>query len=253
MTDPRAGWADRGAAYAASEVHRLGPSLPKVAALLRPRREDRIVDVGTGTGHTAAYLARWSDHVTGVDPEPDMLGAARHAYGDLPGLAFAHGAGEALPFPDNAFDGAVARHTLHHHVDVEATLREVHRVLRPGGRLVLVDETAPDPEHAAWLERLERLRDPSHVATRALGAWEDLLRRAGFAWIVGDARTRYVLDVASWLDRMDASAATRKHVHMILREATPPVREAFEITWSGGEPSCFALPMNIVLVVKEES
>lgn len=253
MSEPTTLWAARGAAYAASEVHRLGPSLPRIAGLVRPLRSDLILDLGTGTGHTAAFLARWCDHVTGVDPEPGMLRAALHAYGDRPELAFVEGSGQDLPFADGHFDVVVARHTLHHHPDVPATLREVHRVLRAGGRFVLVDETAPAPEHTAWLERLERVRDPSHVSTRSIDAWWQLLRSAGFLWISGDARTRYRIDVASWLERMDAPPEARDEVHATLREASPALREAFAIVLEDGSPQSFELPMNIVLALKEGS
>ena len=221
--------------------------------LLRPEAGERILDLGTGTGHTAAYLAHASRQVTGVDPEPDMLTAARQTYGDHPGLTFVKATAADLPFEDGAFDAAVARHTLHHHEDVRATFRELARVLRPRGRFVLVDETSPHPDVTAWLEEVERDRDPSHVSTRELDTWAELLAEAGFAWIVGDARTRYVLDLAGWLDRTGSSGAARERVVQRFREAPERVRTAFDIAYHEGEPVHFHLPMNIVLSRREES
>lgn len=253
MTEAAAGWAGRGTAYAASAVHRHGASLSKLVALVRPQRADRILDLGTGTGHTAALLARWSDDVTGVDPEPDMLAVARTAYGALPGLAFVAGSGERLPFATGSFDAVTARHTLHHHRDASATLAEVARVLRPGGRFVLVDETPANERHAPWFERIERTRDPSHVACRLLPTWLDLLSGAGLAWIAGDDRTRYELDMPAWLDRMDPSTEVREQIYAMFRDAPPDVREAFAIVFEGDQPVRFEMPMNIVLAIKEES
>lgn len=253
MTQATGGWRGRGAAYAASDVHRHGPSLPKIVALLRPRRSDRILDLGTGTGHTAAFLSRWSGDVTGIDPEPDMLAAARAAYGDLHGLAFVPSSAEGLPFADASFDAAVARHTLHHHADVVATLAETHRVLVPGGRFVLVDETPATEGAAAWFDRIERRRDPSHVRARMLSEWHALLDRAGFTWIAGDDRTRYDLDVASWLDRMEAGPEVRREVQDMFRAAPSEIRAAFDVAFAGDDPVRFAMPMNVVLALKEES
>ena len=252
MSAPAATWSGRGVAYAASAVHRSGPSLEIVADLLRPRSGDRILDLGTGTGHTAAFLAHASIRVTGVDPERDMLSAARRAYGDRPGLTFVQATAADLPFEDGAFDAAVARHTLHHHEDVRATLRELARVVRPGGRFVLVDETSPHPDVTAWLEAVERDRDPSHVATRDLEAWAGLLAEAGFTWILGDARTRYTLDLVAWLDRSEPPAAARERVLQRFRDASERVRNAFDIAYHEGEPVRFHLPMNIVLSRREE-
>jgi ubiquinone/menaquinone biosynthesis C-methylase UbiE len=223
-----------------------------VASLLRPLRSDRILDVGTGAGHTAAFLARWSDDVVGLDPEPDMLAAARRAYGELTGVRFVLGTGQEPPFGPNEFDAAVARHTLHHHRDVAATLRGIHRVLRPGGRFVLVDETAPSPAHAPWLERIERERDPSHVSMRSLDEWADLLVDAGFAWLTGDSRTRYRLEVDAWLDRMEAPEATRERVHALFGQADADARSALAIEFDGDRAVRFELPMNLVLALKEE-
>lgn len=252
MSAAAADWSGRGAAYAASPVHRSGPSLPVVSALLRPQPSDVILDVGTGTGHTAAYLARWSKRVTGIDPEPDMVAAAQAAYGGHDGPTFLIASADALPFPDRAFDAAVARHTLHHHRDAVATLREVRRVLRPGGRFVLVDEAAPSAELHDWFESIERERDPSHVATRDLDAWASLLADAGLSWVLGDARTTYALEIGPWLDRSATPPDGRDRVLERFRSASESVRTGLAVAYRDGEPVRFYMPMNIVLARREE-
>ena len=253
MSAPAATWSGRGNAYAQRAVHRAGPSLEVIAELLRPRSGEHLLDLGTGTGHTAAHLARGGTRVTGVDPEPDMLAAARRTYGDRRGLAFVQASATDLPFADGTFDAAVARHTLHHHRDIRATLGELARVVRAGGRFVLVDETSPDPAVTTWLETVERERDSSHVTTRDLDTWNALLADAGFRWLLGDARTRYALDLAAWLDRSEPPSEARERVLQRFRDAPEAVRNAFEIAYHEGEPVSFHLPMNIVLSRREES
>ncbi len=86
-----------------------------------------------------------------------------------------------LPYPDGAFTIVVTRFAVHHFPDPLGVLREMVRVCAPGGRVVVVDTYAsPDPAKAAEFNRLEKLRDPSHVRCLALAELQDLFahRRA---------------------------------------------------------------------------
>lgn len=181
-----------------------------------------------------------------------MVAAAQAAYGGRDGPKFLIASADALPFPERSFDAAVARHTLHHHRDVEATLREVRRVLRPGGRFVLVDEAAPSAAFHDWFESIERERDPSHIATRDLDAWNSLLANAGLSWVVGDARTTYALEIGPWLDRSGTPPDARERVLKRFRSASDALRSALAIAYRDGEPVRFHMPMNIVLARREE-
>ena len=101
----------------------------------------RILDVGCGTGYLLRQLdARCPDalELTGVDPAPAMIAAARAAAaGDR--LQWLEGTAEELPFPDGAFDLVVSTTSFDHWADQPAGLGECARVLAPGGWLVLTD------------------------------------------------------------------------------------------------------------------
>lgn len=248
---PAAGWSGRGATYAVSGVHRAGPSMEPLIALARPQPADRCVDIGTGTGHTAArLLAEGVAEVVAVDPAEGMLEAARRSYGHLPGLHLVRAAGDATGLPGAAFDLVTARHTLHHHPDPRATLREVARLLKPGGRFVLVDEITPDPRVDAWLDAVSRARDATHVRAYGMDAWRGMLADAGLRWVVGDSATRYRMDTAAWIGRMALPPEGEAEVRRLFREAGPLERELFEIEFDeNGEAVRFALPMALVLAV----
>jgi ubiquinone/menaquinone biosynthesis C-methylase UbiE len=98
----------------------------------------RILDVGCGDGVLAAALAGGGGNMTGVDADPQMLAAAR-ARAEATGLAvvFVEGDIHALPFPDATFDVVVAVTVLCFVPDAEHAVREMARVLRPGGRMVI--------------------------------------------------------------------------------------------------------------------
>jgi ubiquinone/menaquinone biosynthesis C-methylase UbiE len=95
-------------------------------------------------------------------------------------VAWREGDVASLPWPDASFTIVVTRFAVHHFTDPGAVLREMVRVCAPGGRVVVVDTCAsPDPLKAAEFNRLEKLRDPSHVRALPLAELHGLFAAAG--------------------------------------------------------------------------
>ena len=170
--------------YAASEVHRHGPSLPVLLEYAAPTREDRALDVATGTGNTAHALAPFVGEVVGLDLADLMLDHARQRAQDdgQTNARFVVGSAEKLPFPDAAFTLVTSRHAPHHFLHLDRFLAEAHRVLEGGGRLVIADQISPTSAAQVWMDEYQTLRDPSHHAQRTVEAWQDLTAAAGFVW-----------------------------------------------------------------------
>lgn len=133
-----------------------------VRDFVAPRGDERALDVGTGAGALALALAPLVREVVGVDPVPELLALARRR---APGnVEFLEGDGTRLPFPDASFDLAGTTRTLHHVERPEPVVAELARVTRPGGRVLVVDQLAPeDAAGAVALHAFERARDPSHA------------------------------------------------------------------------------------------
>jgi SAM-dependent methyltransferase len=127
---------------------------------------ERALDAGTGPGTFALALAPNVREVIGLDPVPELLAEARRLAEGAPNVSFQDGDAAQLPFEPASFDlGACAR-TLHHVHRPELVVAELARVVRPGGRILLVDQLASlDPLEGLTRDRLERLRDPSHQRT----------------------------------------------------------------------------------------
>ena len=126
--------------------------------------DDTVLDVACGPGLGVAAFARVVRHATGIDITPAMLDRAR-AHGAQLGLTnvtWRQGDVLPLPWPDASFSIVTSRFAFHHFLDPLAVLREMRRVAAPGGRVVVVDST-PDTRCADAFNRMERLRDPSHV------------------------------------------------------------------------------------------
>ena len=116
-------------------------------AYLRP--EMAVADIGSGTGFVAAGLAPLVKRVYVVDGSAAMLEVARKNLSQFDNVEYHEADGGHLPFPDDSLDAVFANMYLHHTSDPLAAIREMVRVLRPGGRLVITDMD----EHAyAWLK-----------------------------------------------------------------------------------------------------
>jgi ubiquinone/menaquinone biosynthesis C-methylase UbiE len=105
-----------------------------------------VADLGCGTGAVLAELAPHVAQVIGVDASEEMLAAARVRVGDVCNVDLRRGTLEALPLGDGSVDAAVMMLVLHHVPSPSAALAEAHRVLKPGGRLLLVDMAPHDRE-----------------------------------------------------------------------------------------------------------
>ncbi|HWX95780.1 MAG TPA: class I SAM-dependent methyltransferase [Solirubrobacteraceae bacterium] len=120
-----------------------------------PRAGERLLDVATGTGMVAEeILTRAECTVVGLDQSPQMLSAARarFTYEHSGRVQLLEGQAEALPFADASFDGLTFTYLLRYVDDPPATMRELARVLRPGGRIASLEFGVPPrlPARAAW-------------------------------------------------------------------------------------------------------
>jgi ubiquinone/menaquinone biosynthesis C-methylase UbiE len=170
----------------------------EVRDFAEPSGDERALDVGTGAGALALALAPFVREVVGLDPVPELLELARARA--LPNTEFVEGDGEALPFPDGALDLAGTLRTLHHVARPERVVAELARVTRRGGRVLVVDQLAPDdPDEVAALHEFETARDPSH--TRLLGDPElRTLFAANGLSMLRERQEKERRDLAAYLD-----------------------------------------------------
>src|SRR5512146_775976 len=116
--------------YTTSAVHRGGPDLDAMLAAAAPHGDERVLDAGCGTGHTALAFAPLVAEVVGVDLTEAMLeqGRGLAAQRGLANVAFQYGDVERLPFPDATFDLVTSRYSAHHYPHPLVALREFARV-----------------------------------------------------------------------------------------------------------------------------
>ncbi|PYM56338.1 MAG: methyltransferase type 11 [Candidatus Rokuibacteriota bacterium] len=144
--------------------------------------EDTVLDVACGGGIVVCAFARVVRHATGIDLTPAMIERARSLQAEqgLSNVSWKQGDVLPLPWPDGAFSIVTSRFAFHHFLDPRAVLAEMRRVCAPGGKVVVIDtEASPDVAKAAEFNRMEKLRDPSHVRAMPLTELRGLFPQAG--------------------------------------------------------------------------
>jgi ubiquinone/menaquinone biosynthesis C-methylase UbiE len=242
------------AEYVSSESHAKGASLARMTELAPPRPTDRVLDVATGAGHAAFAYAPHVAEVIASDITPEMLALVEQGAAER-GLANVRTRGdalaEALPFADAEFDKVLCRVAPHHFANVRRFLDESRRVLKPRGVLVLCDTISPDddPETDAWLDAVERRRDPSHVRDWSAAEWVRMASDAGFVIEAVDAAScRAEQSFLDWTRRMRCSAETVASLSAAFAASPTRAREFLRILPVEGEQRFqFAFPQIVAV------
>lgn len=134
---------------------------------LAPQAGETVVDVGSGTGEVVTRLAPAvgpRGRAVGVEPNPAMRAlAARRAEAEGVAVEFVDGAADELPFADATVDALTSERVLQHVDDPDAAVREMARVLRPGGRITVLDSD--------WATSVMHPGDPDVVARYQAASW----------------------------------------------------------------------------------
>ncbi|WP_411841729.1 class I SAM-dependent methyltransferase [Serratia rubidaea] len=191
-------------AYLTSAVHAQGNDLQRLGQLLAAYPQARVLDLGCGAGHASFTAAAQVAQVVAYDLSAQMLAVVAQAAQTrgLDNIQTQQGMAETLPFADGEFDLVISRYSAHHWHDVGQALREVKRVLKPGGRAIMMDVVSPGhPLLDIYLQTVEALRDTSHVRNYAPGEWTGMLTAAGLL-VEEVTADRLPLEFGSWVARM---------------------------------------------------
>ena len=136
-----------------------------------------VGEVGAGTGNFLSLFADVAGSLIGVDLTAGML---REAHKRFPSMFLLRADGARLPLRSRSIDLVTTAQTLHHVPDPLPILKEMRRVCADDGRVLVIDQAAPESyEQAAFMRELEKIRDPSHVVSRPPSAMRILITSAG--------------------------------------------------------------------------
>lgn len=162
--------------------------------LLAERGLGEVVEFGCGTGHFSKIIAPNAEQVVATDLSDDMLAVARERLIELPNIAVQKADVEGTTFPPRRFDTVFMANIIHVVENPRAALRESHRILKTGGRLLIVSFTcygmAPWDKIALSLRYLRKFGIPKHSRNYSAHGLAALVESTGFeierAQLIGD-------------------------------------------------------------------
>ncbi|MBH5316982.1 methyltransferase domain-containing protein [Paenibacillus sp. GSMTC-2017] len=188
--------------YVASESHAKGDDLTLMLEWLQPQKNWKVLDIATGGGHVTKQLSPYVSLVCATDLTVDMLSTAqKHLTPSCENVMYVVADAENLPFLANTFDLVTCRIAAHHFPNPQLFVKEASRVLKPGGKLLLIDNIVPEDERTAtFVNQIEKLRDTSHVCCYSINQWLNFAHEAGIASQQSRIRKK-TFDFPSWVRR----------------------------------------------------
>lgn len=237
-------------AYLSSTVHSQGADLLAVAEKLSATPNATVLDLGCGAGHLSFAVAPHVKSVIAYDLSSEMIEVVSHEAErlNLRNIVTRQGRAEEIPFDNASFDWVCTRYSAHHWMDIRQALREVRRILKPNGTLIVIDVCAPaSPLLDTHLQAIELLRDASHVRDYAFAEWSSMLVEQEL-----QVRTHRLwklpLDFRTWVGRMQTPSVYVDAIRSLLEKAPHEVLHYFQIAEDGS-----FMPDAIYIEAKGES
>lgn len=204
----------------------------------KPDPASLTLDVACGPGTLALAFAPRVRFARGIDVTAPMLVRAREFQRErhIANACFDQGEAEQLPYPDGAFDLVSCQFAFHHMPKPEAALREMTRVARPGGRVLVVDTLGPESEEKWGLHnRIDVLRDPSHTASLRLTTLLRMFEAEGLT-ILRQSLKRRPRPFDQWMLRagLEPRDARYAEARKLIEDSIPGDRAGLSPTVTGG-------------------
>lgn len=217
--------------YVTSERHAKGDDLALLLSWLPVENTWNVLDIATGGGHVAKQLSPHVQQVVATDlTRPMLVAAAEHLkQAQCHNVLYVVADAEQLPFLDGSFDAVTCRIAAHHFPNPHLFILEAARVLKPGGKLVLIDNVAPSGEALhQFMNTFEAMRDTSHVRCLTILEWQGLAEKAGLQ-VEQSVMNRKPYNFPVWVMRTTENEEQAKAVEQFIRDADPAIREYFSV------------------------
>lgn len=193
----------------------------------QPSLQDRVLEVATGPRYVVLAFATITQEVVGVDLTVAPLAIAEQNRQErgATNIRFESADANQLPFDDESFDLAVCRLAMHHFAEPQQVFREMVRVCRPNGKVIIEDLiSSEDSKRADYYNRWERLRDPPHVTALSLSQLISFYAEARLVM-------RWSISRANAVCRLLKSGYTITMPRQLLRKPKKCAKCLLEIRW----------------------
>ena len=206
-------------------------ALAEKVEFARPQPADLALDVACGPGTFVLALAPRVRSARGVDLTQEMLHQACEfqRQREISNVHFDRGDAEQLPYADTAFDLVTCQCSIHHLPKPQLAVKEMIRVMKREGRLVIIDSLGPESDAKFELHnRIEKIRDPSHALTLRLTTFLEMFEAHGLE-IIHQSLKRRQRSFNHWMLRAGLEPRHRRYqeARKLLEESIPGDRTGF--------------------------
>ena len=187
--------------------------LNKVVQTVSPTKDMAMLEVAAGTCAVSRSFAPHIRSAVCLDATESMLavGKTEAEKSGLDNMVFVKGFAEELPFLSESFDIVISRLAFHHFTDTESAMREMARVCKCGGLVVMIDMEASEEPYRDIRDKIETMRDPSHVRNLSLPEMRILLANAGISPLKENI-TEMQTVLINWMELSRTPNDIRKHI-----------------------------------------
>jgi ubiquinone/menaquinone biosynthesis C-methylase UbiE len=217
--------------YVESESHAKATDLSEMIDWLTPDPSWIALDIATGGGHVTKALSPHVRWVFSTDLTCEMLETAKkHLDPTSQNVWYVLADSKALPFLNESFDVIVCRIAAHHFPSPDQFISEVNRVLKPGGKFLLIDNVSPE-DHLldVFINKLEKLRDKSHVRCYSTLEWKRWIEETDLIHEHSHLRKK-TYDFPVWVKRTTESEAQVHQVEEHILSASKEIQAYFAVT-----------------------
>jgi len=211
----------QGAAYTKLNYVKNERGLEKIVGLARVGDSDHVLDVACGPGYLTMAFAQHCEAATGVDATDAFLDTAREeaAQRGLTNIQFINGNVEALEISDSEYDRVICRAAFHHFPAPFLVLKEMKRVCKPGGSVIVLDMIASeDTREVKRQDEIEKLCDPTHVHALSHSEFTDMFEKANLECVFNKVgETSYRLD--EWIEHGGPDKENEKRIRDLMADA----------------------------------
>lgn len=237
--------------YVTSNTHAKGLDLTLLEDWLEVNSTSIVLDIATGGGHVVKALAPHVAKVVATDLTYEMLETAKsHLDSYASNIFYVLADAESLPFLENTFDAVTCRIAAHHFPNPNLFIKEVSRVLKPGGKFILIDNIAQEEKELdVFVNQLEKLRDNSHVRSYSVREWTTWFEQADLSIVKSEHRKK-TFNYPDWVSRTTTSDEQIKIVDTYLLSASKTIQDYFSIKSTNNTLQSITIDEWMVLVEK---
>ena len=165
--------------------HYLRRAQAALIAILDVKENMNLLDIGCGTGWAigqAAQVVNEQGEFYGVDLSPKMIDKAKENFSDKNNFHFIEANSESIPLDDNMFDVIICTNSFHHYLHPDKAMKEIHRLLKPGGKIYILDPTA-DTLLIKLVDKIIKMVESAHVKMYSTKEFKQLMLNAGLEYL----------------------------------------------------------------------